>query len=140
MANPQKENGHTQIANELLSAIIKSNLTVSEYGVVLTVVRMTYGFNKKKDRISLTQLEQYTNKDRTSICRAIKTLVAKFILLVAKTPLGNEYGLNKDIGLLVNSSRGIIYASSSKDFAEKAREKAIELQLEMAEILAKNGI
>lgn len=41
------------------------------------------------------------------------------------------YGLNKDIGLLVNSTRGIIYASNQEDFAEKAREKALELQQEM---------
>ena len=46
-----------------------------------------------------------------------------------------RYGLNKDIGLLVNSSRGIIYASAENDFAAKAREKALELQQEMAAIL-----
>jgi len=45
------------------------------------------------------------------------------------------YGLNKDIGLLINSSRGIIYASGEKDFALKAREKAWELQQEMKTIL-----
>ena len=42
-----------------------------------------------------------------------------------------KYGLNKDIGLLINSSRGIIYASNKKDFAQKAKEKALELQREM---------
>ena len=42
-----------------------------------------------------------------------------------------KYGLNKDIGLLINSSRGIIYASSNSDFAEQAREKALDLQKEM---------
>jgi orotidine-5'-phosphate decarboxylase len=50
-----------------------------------------------------------------------------------------HYGLNNDIGLLINSSRGIIYASSSEDFAQKAREKAIELQQEMSEILVAKG-
>lgn len=43
-----------------------------------------------------------------------------------------KYGMNKDCGLLVNSSRGIIYASSSEDFAEVAGEKARELQGEMS--------
>ena len=46
-----------------------------------------------------------------------------------------EYGMNNDCGLLVNSSRGIIYASADKDFAEVAAAKAKELQLEMAEEL-----
>ncbi|PCJ65954.1 MAG: orotidine-5'-phosphate decarboxylase [Bacteroidetes bacterium] len=41
-----------------------------------------------------------------------------------------ENGINKNGGLLINSSRGIIYASSGKDFAEVAREKAKQLALE----------
>lgn len=43
-----------------------------------------------------------------------------------------KYGMNKDCGLLVNSSRGIIYASKDENFAEAAAEKAKELQKEMA--------
>ena len=43
-----------------------------------------------------------------------------------------KYGMNKDCGLLVNSSRGIIYASADENFAEIAGEKAKELQQEMA--------
>ncbi|MCH8535139.1 MAG: orotidine-5'-phosphate decarboxylase [Flavobacteriaceae bacterium] len=46
-----------------------------------------------------------------------------------------RFGLTKDIGLLINSSRGIIYASNQKDFAEKAGLKAKELQEEMATYL-----
>ncbi|HSG68626.1 MAG TPA: orotidine-5'-phosphate decarboxylase [Bacteroidales bacterium] len=51
-----------------------------------------------------------------------------------------EYGLNKDCGLLVNSSRGIIYAGKGYDFAEKAREEALKLQHQMKDILLKAGI
>ena len=46
-----------------------------------------------------------------------------------------KYGLNNEIGLLINSSRGIIYASNGTDFAEKAQEKALELQQEMSTYL-----
>ena len=46
-----------------------------------------------------------------------------------------KYGLTKDCGLLVNSSRCIIYASQGEDFAQVAAQKAHELQLEMAEEL-----
>lgn len=42
-----------------------------------------------------------------------------------------QYGMNKECGLLVNSTRGIIYASNGKDFAERAREEALKLQMEM---------
>lgn len=48
-----------------------------------------------------------------------------------------KYGMNKDCGLLVNSSRGIIYASSEANFAEIAGEKAKELQQEMEKELDK---
>lgn len=48
-----------------------------------------------------------------------------------------KYGITKDCGLLVNSSRGIIYASNSDDFAEVAAKKAKELQEEMAAELKK---
>ena len=47
-----------------------------------------------------------------------------------------KYGMNTDCGILVNSSRGIIYAGKGTDFAEKAREEAQKLQQEMALSLA----
>jgi len=46
-----------------------------------------------------------------------------------------KYGMTEDCGLLVNSSRGIIYASSSEDFADVAAQKAKELQEQMAKEL-----
>lgn len=46
-----------------------------------------------------------------------------------------KYGMTKDCGLIVNSSRGIIYASQESDFAEVAGKKAKELQEEMASLL-----
>jgi len=46
-----------------------------------------------------------------------------------------QYGMNKDCGLLVNSSRGIIYADTTEKFAEVAGEKAHELQAQMADLM-----
>lgn len=46
-----------------------------------------------------------------------------------------KYGMTDDCGLLVNSSRGIIYASQGEDFAEVAGQKAKELQEQMDKIL-----
>ncbi|MFI1743552.1 orotidine-5'-phosphate decarboxylase [Thalassobellus sediminis] len=48
-----------------------------------------------------------------------------------------KYGMNNSVGLLINSSRGIIYASNETDFAQAAANKAEELQKEMALILNK---
>ena len=46
-----------------------------------------------------------------------------------------KYGMNSNVGLLINSSRAIIYASKGTDFAEKAREEALKMQQEMEAIL-----
>jgi orotidine-5'-phosphate decarboxylase len=46
-----------------------------------------------------------------------------------------KYGLTKDCGLLVNSSRAILYAGGDENFAEAARKEARSVQTEMAEIL-----
>ena len=49
-----------------------------------------------------------------------------------------KYGLSKNVGLLINSSRGIIYASNKNDFAKVATIKAEELQQQMEVILKKH--
>lgn len=51
-----------------------------------------------------------------------------------------HYGLNSKCGLLVNSSRGIIYADSTEQFADAAKQKAIKLQKEMEQILLNAGL
>lgn len=50
-----------------------------------------------------------------------------------------KYGLAENVGLLINSSRGIIYASKETDFAEKARVEALKLQMEMETILVSSS-
>ena len=68
----------------------------------------------------------------------IRTLVPNHFLLIPGVGAQGgsledvcKYGLNKDIGLLVNSSRGIIYASQGLDFAEKAGEEAEKIANDM---------
>ncbi|MCX6306720.1 MAG: orotidine-5'-phosphate decarboxylase [Bacteroidetes bacterium] len=51
----------------------------------------------------------------------------------------SEYGLTRECGLIVNSSRNIIYASKGTDFAQKAREEALNIQAEMEQHLIKKA-
>ncbi|HOI47783.1 MAG TPA: orotidine 5'-phosphate decarboxylase, partial [Prolixibacteraceae bacterium] len=46
-----------------------------------------------------------------------------------------RFGMNDQCGLLVNSSRAIIYASDGEDFAQRAREEALNVQVDMEELL-----
>jgi orotidine-5'-phosphate decarboxylase len=78
--------------------------------------------------------------------KEIRTIVPNSFLLVPGIGAqgGNlqdvcKYGMSSNIGLLISSSRGIIYASNDADFAISARNKAKELQEEMQEIL-KNSL
>ena len=51
-----------------------------------------------------------------------------------------KYGMNSRCGLIVNSSRGIIFADKTENFAVRAREEAVKLQQQMAELLATKGV
>lgn len=51
-----------------------------------------------------------------------------------------KYGMNKNVGLLINSSRGIIYASKNQDFGIKSREETLKIQKEMKQILIERAI
>ncbi|MBN2764615.1 MAG: orotidine 5'-phosphate decarboxylase, partial [Bacteroidales bacterium] len=50
-----------------------------------------------------------------------------------------QYGLNSNAGLIINSSRAIIFADSTERFAAVAAQKAREVQLQMAALLSKSG-
>jgi len=78
--SPQKENGYTPIANELLEAFCKCKLLEYERCIVMTVWRKTYGWSKKEDWIANSQLSMATGIARPNITRTIKSLVAKNIL------------------------------------------------------------
>lgn len=116
MASPQKENGYTPIANEIMEALIKYPLPGSQMQCLLLILRKLYGYNKKHDAISYSQFEKYTNMKRRHVDRAIKELICKNVISVKKgiTKLGNRttttYCFNKDYdtwGVLPKKVRGI---------------------------------
>ena len=109
MASPQKENGHTQIANELYEAILIAPLTIREMKIVLTVIRYTYGFNRKEHELSVRFISNATGIKFQHIADSIKTLKAKNVITISesnKHKQGRIIKLNKDYETWVfNSSR-----------------------------------
>ncbi|MCB0515761.1 MAG: orotidine-5'-phosphate decarboxylase [Chitinophagales bacterium] len=90
------------------------------------------------------QLMFVVGATKAEALQEIRCIVPQHFLLVpgVGTQGGNledvvKYGINKEVGLLVNVSRDIIYASSGKDFAAKAAEKAAFYQSEMQRLLTK---
>lgn len=96
MASPQIENGYTKIANELLDALSGVDMSGSAWRIFNVILRKTYGFNKKLDKISLSQFEGKTGLTRMSVTRAIKELEEKFIIVVNRETFINTFSVQKD--------------------------------------------
>jgi len=96
MINPQKENGYTAIANEILEKLCSYRLSGEEMKLLLTVIRKTYGFQKKEDHIAISQFMEMTGMKKSNCQRAITKLKNKGILVIKKdNQTGNIYLFNK---------------------------------------------
>jgi len=93
MASPQKENGFTPLANEILERLVKTALLGAEFQVLLHILRKTYGFRKKDDWISLTQFQKGTGLSRPTVVKSLKTLVLRRIIIKS---INCDYSFNKD--------------------------------------------
>jgi phage replication O-like protein O len=100
MANPQVEDGYTSIANELLEALLKINLSMYEFKVILAIMRKTYGWSRKTDIISHSQIADITNIKEPHVNRTIKYLVDRNIIKAVKlSSIRVEYSMQKNYHL-----------------------------------------
>lgn len=82
--SPQVENGFTRIANELLEAMVRANFNGREWKLILAIIRKTYGFGKKSDRISYSQITELTGIEKQHINFVMKSLIRKNIIIRTK--------------------------------------------------------
>lgn len=118
---------YTRITNEVLQALAQANLNGTEYSVILTVIRKTWGFHKTEDSISISQFVKETGRAKSGVICAIKTLVQKNVL-VQKTgqirkldSKGKEitiYGVNKYSSTWVVQNTGIVQKTGQMFQAE----------------------
>jgi phage replication O-like protein O len=127
-ASPQCENGFTRIANELLEAILLRRIPGQELRIVLTVMRKTYGFGKKADRMSYGQIAKATGIPRTRVIRHIKSLVLKRVLgsLNRGTRQPSTIWINKDYSQWIDSP---IKETSPKEGTRVVPKKGLEPSL-----------
>lgn len=88
MASPQKENGNIQIATEIWEHLTKIRIPGEARQVLDWILRKTYGWNKKSDKISLSQFEEGTGLKKNTICKVLVRLQEMNLIIV--TQLGNE--------------------------------------------------
>ncbi|MDR6561698.1 MULTISPECIES: orotidine-5'-phosphate decarboxylase [unclassified Arcicella] len=98
---------------------------------------------KSQEWGSSEQLMYVVGATKADMLQKIRSIVPDHFLLVPGVGAQggsleevSKFGMNKQCGLLVNSSRAIIYASSGEDFAEKAAQEALKVQVEMQTYLA----
>lgn len=75
-----KPPNYTQLPNEFFEEMLQ-HLSPMETKVLLVIMRKTFGWKKMRDRISISQLEQYTGSRRQAILKAIKSLISKKIII-----------------------------------------------------------
>ena len=81
MAKPQKEDGHVDIANEIVEALAKTYLSSYESQVLWAIFRKTYGWHKKEDWITGSQLVKITGINKSHISRTLKKLTKRNLII-----------------------------------------------------------
>jgi phage replication O-like protein O len=89
---PQLENGYAKIANEILERLSSTYLSPYEWQVLMFIFRKTYGFNKKQDRLPVSQIEKVTGIQKANVSRTLKKLKARNIVV----QIDNCLSFNKD--------------------------------------------
>ena len=92
MANPQKENGHIRIATEIWEELCKIRIPGEARQCLDFILRKTYGFNKKEDRIPISQFVAGTG----IIKQHIKRNLDKLLEMGLVTNNGYNYSFNKN--------------------------------------------
>jgi len=115
------DDGYTRIANELLEAVMSADLTARQLKVALAIIRKTYGFGKKVDRITNTQIASMTGIHHTHVCTAKNEMIAMNIIITS----GFQIGINKvvsDWKLSISQNSKTLAKSANKSLAKSANE------------------
>ena len=131
MANPQLENGYTQIPNELLEAFAKIRIPGEARQVLDVIFRKIYGFRKHEDSISLSQFCLATGLIKPRICEAIKKLEVMNLITVKRNDGPTMYRFIKDFdkweplrkNVIVTEKRNQHYGKAEKSLRKSVHTK-----------------
>lgn len=110
------DDGYTRVANELLEAIAGADLTARQLKVMIAVIRKTYGFQKKSDRIADIQIAEITGLSRQNVNKAKKELISMHCLILD----GNKIGVNKEVSAWVFTN-----SLQKRDTVSKLKTKSV---------------
>lgn len=142
MENPQLEEGYIRIANEIWKALGHYRISGEEWLVLNCILSKTYGFNKKKDKISLSQFNEYTGMKKPSIIRAIKKLISKQIVSKSANDGINIYSFNKLYSTWKSLAKVLIVSNIANDVSKSANKslaKVLHTKDNIKTLLQKTG-
>jgi len=138
---PQKEDGFTPIANEIMEALMKVNLSAYESRVLWFLFRKTYGWNKKTDWITLSQFSACIGLDRRLIHRAIKSLSSKKMIVIDRDDTFKiRYGFQKDFKKWKLSSKKMTVINRDDRVSSKEMTRLSSIQIPTKETITKETI
>jgi phage replication O-like protein O len=117
MASPQKENGHTIIAHEILEVISQTNFNGTQFRILLFILRYTYGFHRKSHEFSLKFLSDGTKCNKQQIKREIDKLISENVIKVYRESDYNNtriLGFNKNYDGWFNKKTTVSELDDSK--------------------------
>jgi len=128
---PQKENGYTAIANELMEALAKYRIPGEQMQCLLFIIRKTYGYNKKDDMISNSQFVKGTGLKKGNVSRAVNSLVEKRVVIKTDNYRIPTYRFNKDYRLwrLLSKKQPVI--KSDKRLLSKVMDTKVDITKEV---------
>lgn len=157
MVNPQAEDGHVDIANELVEALCRVQLSGYESRVLWALFRKTYGWHKKEDRISLSQFQALTGLPIPKISNTLNRLVLRKMVRVTENGNGKvkSYGFQKvfsvwqdlpekvipkiaipEKGITENGAQGLPISASTKETITKETTTAARTKTELSFLAA----
>lgn len=121
MANPQKENGYTAISNELMEAFAKIRIPGEARQMLDVIIRKTYGFNKKEDRIATSQIIELTGLNYRNIYKCRKKLKQMNLITISKKGDSQmlTYSIQKDYNKWLPSPKKETISKKGEGYLQK---------------------
>jgi len=101
--SPQTEDGFTMIANELMEHVLGFRFSHRELAIIFTIFRKTYGYGKKEDDISASQIGEMCGIQRQHVTTTLNILFQKNVIFKKPGRYGCVIGIQKNYSLWITS-------------------------------------
>jgi len=116
-------NGYTKVANEIQKLKPRLKMSGREWQCFEAVIWLTYGWNKKQDRVTNTVIAELTDLSDSHVSDALKSLAARKIIFSQKQGVMKIVGINTDLSawILDKPKTGKVFPKSGKVLPESGK-------------------